>query len=236
MSRWPVAAGMVLLAACGRTPDHPRVPATSPPAVATIQRADAPAPIVADATPRDDAWVLPGAFAPDRDLAWLRRRFGAANVRVGQVPGAEGELFPGVVLYPDDPTRRAYLYFQDETHLRGLSLVRVLDAPSRWRLDNGVQPGMPLAGLVALNGAPIRFSGFDWDYGGAIADWKGGRLAPRGDDPVRRGIQLGHGEAPTGSYPLGDAEFASDDPRYPRLGQVAIVGAISVSFPGEDDL
>jgi len=236
-----VAALGLLLAACARAPEANAPPAAAPArAIESSPPQPPPAPSTSPAAPADEVasarFELPGAFAPDRDLAWLRATFGTANVQVGEVPGAEGEMFRGVVLFPNDAERRAYLYFQDEKALRGLSLVRVLDAPSRWHLDSGVRPGMPLAALIARNGAPIRFTGFDWDYGGAISDWHGGRLAPRDDTPVRRGIRLGHGEAPDGSYPMGDAEFASDDPRWPHLGKVAIVGEISVSFPGEDDL
>lgn len=181
-------------------------------------------------------YVLPGDFAPDMDVERLVQRFGKDQVRVGAVPGAEGEDVDGVVLFPDDPSRRAYLYFEDAQRGRGLSMVRVLDDASRWRLDNGIGLGTPLSRLVAMNGQPIRFFGLDWDYGGAISDWNGGRL-DLANGPVRRGMNLGAragiGETP---YPTGDGEFASDDPKYPDLGTDLVVDAISVSFPGEDDL
>jgi hypothetical protein len=141
-----------------------------------------------------------------------------------------------VILFPDDPTRRAYLYFEDSQELAGLQLVRVVDDESRWRFDNGIGIGTPLAKLVAMNGKPIRFLGLDWDYGGAISDWGGGRLDPK-DDAIRRGMTLaarpGIGDR---RYPMGDGEFSSDDPRYPDLGTDLVVGEMSVSFPGEDDL
>ena len=181
-------------------------------------------------------WRLPGQFSAATTEAWLRRRFGDGNVRVADVPGGEGETSRGIVLFPDDPSRRAYLYFQDAQQLRSLSLVRVMDPGSRWRLENGIGIGTPLSALVAMNGKPIRFSGFDWDYGGAIGDWNGGRLQPADADARRPLIRLRHGEAAQGTYPMGDAMFSSDDPRYPRLREIAFVGEIGVSFPGEDDL
>ncbi len=110
----------------------------------------------ADATPANlgDAgtYRLPGLFAPSTSVSWLRQRFGKANVHVADVPGGEGETSRGVILFPDDAARRAYLYFQDEKRLRGLSMVRVMDEGSRWQLDNGVAIGMPLSRLQALNG------------------------------------------------------------------------------------
>lgn len=162
--------------------------------------------------------------------AWLKQRFGAGNVQVTDVPGGEGETSRGIVLFPGDPFRRAYLYFKDAQHLRGLSLVRVMDSGSRWRLDNGIGVGTSLSKLVAINARPIHFSGFDWDYGGGISDWNGGRLQPRDDGRPGPIIRLDHGDAADGAYPLGDATFSSDDPRYPRMGEIVFVGEIGMSF------
>ncbi|QDQ73458.1 hypothetical protein FNZ56_06035 [Pseudoluteimonas lycopersici] len=192
--------------------------------------------VARDAMPANASYVLPGDFAPDTDIERLARRFGKDNVRIGEVPGAEGERVDGVILFPDDASRRAYLYFEDAQRNTGLSLVRVFDDGSRWRLDNGIGIGTPLSDILRRNGKPIRFFGLDWDYGGAITNWNGGRLDPK-HDPVRRGMTLGAradiGERP---YPMGDAEFSSDDAKYPDLGTDLVVDEISVSFPGEDDL
>ena len=42
---------------------------------------------------------------------------------------------------------------------------------------NGIRRGMTLAEVEKLNGRPFVLVGFDWDYGGAVTDWKGGALA-----------------------------------------------------------
>ena len=193
----------------------------------------------ADAIPANLAdagtYRLPGLFAPSTSVVWLQQRFGQANVRIADVPGGEGETSRGVILFPDDSHRRAYLYYQDQKKLRGLSMVRVMDEGSRWQLDNGVATGMPMSKLLVLNGKSIRFGGFDWDYGGGISDWNGGRLQPADNDPQRRGIRLIHLDTDA-KYPMGEGTFSSDDRRYPRLGSVVIVGEISISFPAEDDL
>lgn len=183
---------------------------------------------------------LPGDFAPDTDVLALRKRFGDAHVRVGDVPGAEGEQSRGIVLFPDDSTRRAYLYFQDEESLQGLSLVRVFDVDTRWRLDNGIAMGMPLSELVELNGRPIEYTGLGWDYGGTVSDLHGGALAPPPNDAVVRGWRLGaadhEGNYADKAYPVGEATYSSDDPAYPDQGRSVVVRELSVSFPGEDDL
>ena len=184
-----------------------------------------------------DPFVLPGPLSAATQPDGLRRLYGAQNVEEGEVPGAEGEMFHGVILFPKDQTRTAYVYFQDEKTLTGLSMVRVFGPVSQWTLDNGIGIGTPLSEVLRRNGRPIRFYGLAWDYGGTITDWNGGKLAPRDDDPVRRAIHLGAREgAAARSYPMGDSEFASDDPRYPKLGGNVVVNEIGVSFPGEDDL
>lgn len=185
-------------------------------------------------------YVLPGALAPDLGTEQLRELFGAANVRIDDhLPLGEGEEVRGVVLYSDDATRRAYVYFQDPQRLRGLSAVSVRDAGSRWRLDNGLRMGLSLAELARLNGKPILFSGLDWGYGGQVQGWNGGALGSRDGDPLQRQARLDYtGSAPIriDDYPSGDRDFSSDDPRYPNQGRLLSVVELGVSFPGEDDL
>ena len=219
--------------------------ATPTPAAAKVDDAAAPSASLAgvehDADPDPallrDPFVLPGPLSAATGPDGLRRIYGARNVEEGQVPGAEGEMFHGVILFPKDPARTAYVYFQDEKTLTGLSMVRVFGPVSQWNLDNGIGIGTPLSEVLHRNGKPIRFYGLDWDYGGTITEWNRGKLAPRDDDPVRRAIHLGAREgAAARSYPMGDSEFSSDDPRYPKLGASVVVNEIGVSFPGEDDL
>jgi hypothetical protein len=185
-------------------------------------------------------YVLPGALAPDIGPEQLRQLFGAANVRIDDhLPGSEGEEFHGVVLYPHDNTRRAYVYFQDEKSLRGLAKVLILDRDTRWHLDTGVVMGMPLAELARLNGKPLRFSGLGWDYGGTVTDWNGGKLGSRDGDPVIRKARLdytGDADVAADALPSGDTDLSSDDKRYPEQGRLLTVVEMAVSFPGEDDL
>jgi len=234
-------AAMSLLAACTRPPPQteatPAVAPATQPATAEATPSPAAAPSQGE---QDTAYVLPGDFAPDTDVNALRKRFGASQVQIGEVPGAEGEMFRGVILFPEDSTRRAYLYFQDEKALRGLSLVRVFEPDTRWRLATGITMGMPLAELVRRNGRPIEYMGLDWDYGGTVTDLHGGALTPPEHGAVISHWRLGAAESEQGyaenAYPVGDGTFSSDDPKYPDQGKNVVVRELSVSFPGEDDL
>jgi hypothetical protein len=214
-------------------------------AVAPAKPATAPPPATGESSSTVDAgqgaaYALPGDFAPDTTVESLRKRFGDAQVKIDNVPGAEGETFRGVILFPDDSTRRAYLYFQDEQALRGLSLIRVFEPGTSWRLDNGIAIGMTLEDLVKRNGRAIEYTGLGWDYGGTVTDLHDGALAPPGNDAVMRSWKLGpkdiEREAAANAYPVGEGTFSSDDPRYPEQGRNVVVRELSISFPGEDDL
>ncbi len=190
-----------------------------------------------DATPADlnadSTYLLPGFFHAKVTLENLRRRFGASNVRVGNVAGAEGEEVNGIVLFGSDPQRRAEIFFADEANQRGIGSIRVTGAKSRWHFDNGLRLGTTLAELVAKNGAPISYSGLDWDYGGAISDWHGGRLEAlsRGVPPTS--IGLNHGANASG-FPLGEGTYRSDDKKYPHALSALYVGMLSVDFEDRD--
>lgn len=236
---------LVALSACERPTPAADAPATSAPAAQAETKPATAAPAPATSAQADSAtaadFVLPGDFAPDTSPDELRKRYGAANVRLGKVPGAEGAEFSGVILFPDDPSRRAYLYFQNEETLQGLSLVRVFGTQSKWTLDNGLRLGMPLPEMVALNGKPISFYGLEWDYGGTIVDYHGGKLDARKDEQVGRNASLGlrdNGDqgVPQGKTPVGEGTYSSDDPKYPEQGKWIVISELSVSFPGEDDL
>jgi hypothetical protein len=152
-------------------------------------------------------------------FASLKQRYGPENVKDGDVPGAEGEELSGWILYPDDPKRRVYIYL-DEAGVHP-SLLRALDSESQWQLSDGIRMGLTLTRLVSLNGQKIDFTGFDWDYGGAINDWHHGKMEKT---PASGGITLCppdfQGDQTPENYPMGDATFSSDNDlvrRYPPV-------------------
>lgn len=231
MSRATAALLGVVLAACSVEAPAPPPPPRAPSAPV----APAPSPVRppragVSATTAQPALQLPGAFARSTTRAELERTWGKANVRASQaLPGAEGALEPGFILYPDDPARRAYVYVDDAGRL---DTVSVFDPESRWELDNGIRMGMPIAEIVRLNGGPFRFIGTGWDYGGWVSDWRGGRLAEATGAAVHRRVRLELGDDidTDADLPIGEGEFDSDDPRWPRLD--ARVSALDVDFTG----
>lgn len=114
---------------------------------------------------------------------------------------------PGWVLFPAEPLRRVEVYLDDAGAHPATLIVR---DHSSWVRADGLRIGLDLRALETLNGRPFAFSGFDWDYGGYVSDWKGGRLAHAGHfaGPVRLCPPDGTPE----SYPAGDRDFMSDLP------------------------
>ncbi len=82
------------------------------------------------------------------------------------------EEYPYCILYPDT---------QDELHITWaneertkINDIRFADA-GKWKTNAGIQPGTSYDRLNELNGKPISFYGFGWDYSGAVV-WNEGNL------------------------------------------------------------
>ncbi len=106
------------------------------------------------------------------------------------IDGMYGE---GVVLFPDNPRRRVEIYWEKEFDTKRPAYIRIdgdSTGVSDWKTSNGITIGTPLADLVKLNGKAFDISGFGWDYGGFVTDWKGGnfnssmmiRMEPAGNE------------------------------------------------------
>ena len=77
------------------------------------------------------------------------------------------------ILYPHSPDKILVIWKGPErTEFHQI----YLDGKSRWRSNTGIQIGTTYDELVELNGAPVKFYGFGWDYSGAV-DWNKGGLA-----------------------------------------------------------
>lgn len=195
----------------------------------------------------DAALVLPGPFAEATTRADFEKLFGPSNARVTEERDAEGNVQRGLVLFPDDPARRAYARFYDE-EMTHLAAIEVNDAGSLWRGKRGVHVGMSLAELRRANGKPFYFYGFDSEH----RAWARDQWSPALDDAepalgaldvgendhlyfgVDLGLRGGGKDIPAAAYPQEDS-ISSDDPRYPRLGEIVEVTAITAYSSLDDE-
>lgn len=184
-----------------------------------------PASVVsASAQPAPQTLACEGAFAKDSTHERVVQAFGKQNVVFQTVPGPEGTKLKATVVYPKDPKRRLEITWWDEKGRKRPSNIAARD-PSTWATSNGIKVGSTLAAVEALNGKPFKLSGFDWDYGGRVTNWQGGKLA----GPCHLTLMFGQAEnAPEANAQkvLGDQEFLSNDPNMravkPTVFEVAI--------------
>ena len=178
-----------------------------------------------------DRLTCTGPFGRDASHASIAEIVGKENVIFTKVDGAEGEKVPATVLFPKNTQRRIELIWADEKKRKGLANLS-LSPGSVWIAPNGVKIGMSLAEVEKLNGRPFTLSGFDWDYGGYVTDWKGGALdaaIPGGCRvQVRFTVPEGAPEA-AASKVSGDQEIPSSDKNMRAVKP--IVGSLGFGFP-----
>ena len=102
--------------------------------------------------------------------------FGAKNVKRQKVSLGEGETADGTVIFPNDAKRRASFVWKNTKKRDVPETIFVCDKPSLWRLPNEITTGTTLIELEKLNGKPFKMTGFDWDGGGTVTSWNGGKL------------------------------------------------------------
>ena len=238
----PAACMAALLVACTPAP----TPAPAPPAIKPV----APAPVATPspgeaapakeeaAAPAPETWELPGNLGPLTTRLELETRFGKSNLRQETFDGAEGiGTYPVLVVFPDDPRKRLELVLEEGNPDSPIQELRVSSTDSLWHDAAGLRAGMTLAELVELNGAPVSFYGLEWDYGGTVQDWHGGKLANAVGNKLFHRVTLSASRA-TGdrALPSGDSTFRSDDPKWPDIGKDMIVAGLGISWPhdGED--
>lgn len=115
-------------------------------------------------------------FTPMTTRADLAAAFGEGNVAQETVNGPEGIKANVTAIYPGDARRRAEVTFADEAGGTGLTGVTVGRDATEWSGPNGLKIGDAIESVERSNGGGFMLSGFDWDYGGLVTDWKGGDL------------------------------------------------------------
>lgn len=184
-----------------------------------------------------ETWVLPGSLGPLTTRLQLDARFGKDNVREETFPGAEGiGSYPALVVFPDEPRKRLELVLDADNPDAPIRELRVRGPDSRWHAASGLRAGMSLADLVALNAAPVSFYGLQWDYGGTVQDWHGGRLANAVGNPLFHRVTLvARKDAGDVALPVGDTTFRSDDGKWPTIGKDLVVAELGISWLSDGD-
>ncbi len=105
----------------------------------------------------------------------LIAEFGAANVVTEEVGIGEGEMQIATILFPGS-RKEMTVFWYDQENLRNPSMVRISRPGTPWGSSAGLTIGSTMRDLHEANGGPFEAYGFEWDYGGRISSWNGGKL------------------------------------------------------------
>ncbi|MEO5815613.1 MAG: hypothetical protein ABIT20_10070 [Gemmatimonadaceae bacterium] len=163
----------------------------------------------------------------------LRLRFGAANVIQAWLYEAEGDSVKGTTIFPDDSTRRIEVRWSDVEGRRHPARAEIAEGQSRWVVYPNVSAGTRLAAIERLNGRPFDMSGFEWDYAGAVINWRDGHLdslwGTRASGQKSVWVQFAVDEPADPaltSKVIGDHEYSSASPPMrtlnPRIRQISV--------------
>lgn len=175
-----------------------------------------------------------GAFAADSSADRLVELYGADNVVTGDSPGPEGSTIIATTVFPNDPAKTMVFGWWDEENHRELSYVGIPDTDS----VAGLQAGMTVKQVEALNGEPFTMTGFWWDYGG-YASFQSGRLSS-----IEGGCILSANFLPDESAlppeadveaVSGDREVPSSEPLLEKLNVRVDAVTIGYPFPGMEE-
>lgn len=180
------------------------------------------------APPQDGPITCASPVAPDDTERSLKQRFGKEAV-VQDLPGAEGEQYRGLVLFPKARDGRIEVAFTDDKGRRASGLtLRDAGKAGRWSV-NGVTIGSSLADVQKANGKPFLVNGFEWDYGGFVTDWKSGALAGPLEGGCTITIRFGKKASAPKSLSGDGVKAASDSAALVRFAPV--VTEIGMNFP-----
>lgn len=107
----------------------------------------------------------------------IAENFPEANLEEGVDMFEEGtEERAFTILYPN--TENELLITWENEKRENVHAIKYT-SKGKWNSATGVQIGTTLEELNKMNGKPVSFYGFGWDYSGAV-DWNGGKLANSG--------------------------------------------------------
>lgn len=152
-----------------------------------------------------------GPFAPNTTHDRLVEAFGSKNVVRKTIHGPEGMTSNASVIFDKDPARTLVVIWSDEKAAR--RPARIHFSGSAWSVGNNLHVGASLAEVEAANARPFTLYGFEWDFGGMVASWKGGNLErlPGGCAAVAHFESDDSSGEETLTKVAGDQEFSSRD-------------------------
>jgi hypothetical protein len=172
----------------------------------------------------DDYLVIPGSkvgmINAQSSEKRLRDILGEENVSSETIYLGEGQYVQGTVLFRNTPNEVNIMWKDSSTNARP-EWVRLKPAgqpqASDWLIEGGIHIGSTLQEVEKANGKPFMLSGFGWDYGGSVTDWKQGKLAFSKEGLSYLSLVFGYDpdnerQQKLAQSVMGDSEFTSSQP------------------------
>ncbi|MFC3692859.1 hypothetical protein [Chenggangzhangella methanolivorans] len=183
------------------------------------------------ASAETDAISCAGPVKAYSTPASLMKELGKGVAATAQVDGSEGETMEAVVIRASDPARRIEVVWSADDQKSGAQAI--VRGDSRVSVA-GLSLGQDLAAAEAANGKAFSLSGFGWDMGGNVTDWKGGRLAKLAGGCFLS-VQFGYAEdAPEKAIDRvsGDRTFSSADTAMRAVRPV--IQSLTLGWPAKE--
>ena len=142
--------------------------------------------------------------------------FSEVNISDAEIPLGDGKFEKGTAIFPGNAAQQLIVQWE----IPKVKPKTIMVGGTKWHTAEGVGPGVRLSKLVELNGGPLSFAGFDWDYAGFITSWRGGKLEEKHvlQDHLLAYLAVKKPYLPEDFEALkGDREFSSDVPEAGRL-------------------
>jgi hypothetical protein len=161
----------------------------------------------------------------------LVREFGKDNLQEDIVMVAEGTEEKKVTyIRKDDLIQELVVFWVDSAYHQKVDWVQVAQDKSRYRTRQSIGIGSSLSKLEEINGKPLSFYGFGWDYGGTITSFNGGFLDSMGVHYyLHLDVSLPKNMDNT-TFLMGDKELFSSDKNVSAWKDSIKVQTIEVSF------
>lgn len=156
----------------------------------------------------------------------LKKIYGETNIRDERICGPECiDSFDVTKVYPET-NREFIIYWQDSLYHKRIGFIRCYTPGAPYHTAGGIKIGTTLKDLLQMNGKPISFFGFGWDYGGSVFSLNDGVLE---SSAVRFNLDIS--ENTTGDNAVyGDTELNTDMPAVKRLLEKIHVNELFLLF------
>jgi hypothetical protein len=116
-----------------------------------------------------------GPVSAHTSLEDLKLIFGQNKVVMDTIWFPEGMFSIGTAIFPGT-LNELEIVWADSGTWEHPSMIRFSRTGGKWQTPEGIAVGTGLEKLRMVNAGEFTFSGFGWDYGGAVTDWESGEI------------------------------------------------------------